>query len=735
MKPIFRTKVIYSAVALTLALPMVSAQLHADEVENKDTVETITIVGTKADAMRIAGSAHVVTEEQLAEQEYSDATRALQKIPGVYIQQEDGLGLRPNIGLRGTPTGRSGRVSIMEDGVLIAPAPYASASAYYFPTFDRITGIEVLKGSAGIQYGPNTVGGAINFLTRAIPEEDAGQLKLSLGQNGQRHLYGFWGTSSDNFGVLLEANKHVYDGFKTITGSDNDTGFDKTDYVAKFRVNSDQGASIYQQFDFKIQHSKEDSDQTYLGLSDADYARNPHRQYSVTGLDNFDGGHDQLMARYSLDFNNGFSAAVTAYRNETKRNWFKLAKLNGTSLSSVINSLNAQDANAAVYQAILNGGDSAVGALSIRDNNRKYLSRGLQFDFEYDFKTGQADHELGFGIRMHKDEEDRFQRDGKYTQTGGRIVVSDPGVWSNAGNRVQSADAKSYYLKDTISFGNWILTPGVRYEDVDLKRENWGNQPLRDQANLSLRENSVSEALPGFGALYQVNKSTSVLFGVNKGFAPPGNKTGDQAEESWNYEFGVRFAGQSYNASLIGFINDYDNILGDCTQSSGGCTLINQGNKSNGGEAKTQGFELTVDGELARNWPVSFGFTHTQSEFEQTFDSDAWGDVVAGDAIPYIPENQAYVSLGYDNDVWRITGLANYTSGVCTKAACERQPFLKTDNLFVVDLSAEYKWSKSTSLFATIDNLLGEDGVAARQPYGARPVKDRHARVGVRFNF
>ena len=146
-------------------------------------IEVVEIIGSQEDAKEIAGSASVITEEELEVYEYTDIHKILSNVPGVNFRPEEGYGLRPNISIRGTYADRSGKVTLMEDGVLIAPAPYASSSAYYFPTAGRIAGVEVLKGPAAITQGPYTIGGAINLISTPIADETGGLINQEIGQD------------------------------------------------------------------------------------------------------------------------------------------------------------------------------------------------------------------------------------------------------------------------------------------------------------------------------------------------------------------------------------------------------------------------------------------------------------------------------------------------------------------------------------------------------------------------
>ena len=173
-----RVNKIHSLSGILLSLGMISsmAAVQADETETSAFLEEIVIVGEKTRQNQISGAAHYIGPDKLAEFAYSDIQRVLRQVPGVSIQVEDGYGLRPNISIRGVATERSGRITLLEDNVLVSPAPYSAPSAYYFPTTGRMHAIEILKGPAAITQGPYTIGGAMNMVSTPIPVKAKGSI-------------------------------------------------------------------------------------------------------------------------------------------------------------------------------------------------------------------------------------------------------------------------------------------------------------------------------------------------------------------------------------------------------------------------------------------------------------------------------------------------------------------------------------------------------------------------------
>lgn len=748
---------------LLLALPLLAnadcadpATVHAPFAgADCALLETVTIFGTAQSARNVAGGASIVTAEELDAMGTTDVERALRRVPGLSLQVEDGWALRPNISIRGTASERSSRVTLMEDGVLIAPAPYAAPAAYYFPTFGRIQSIEVLKGPASITQGPYTVGGAVNLQSTPIPDSNRGFARGEFGSDSTWRFHGWYGGGDERFGYVVETHQWQSAGYQSVDRSDTDTGFEKEDLLAKLSYSSDPAAPLYQRLELKLHYADEDSNQSYLGLTDDDFGNGPLRRYGASRKDRMQNEHGQIQLSWRIETGRGFGMTLTGYNNETERAWYKTegVDLDGsndpesfrrTSWASVIAAVNRGDGlgaySAEELQAVLDGADTQEGSIQLRNNAREYFSRGLQFVFDWSTQLGSASHAFEAGLRYHEDEEDRLQRNDNYQQLNGDLILNQYGLEGNAGNRIQQATAWAAYVYDRIEWEAWTLTPGLRYENIDLSRTRWdtsSSQPgSRDPDNFrDFRENQVDIWLPGLGALYHLNPDWRVVAGIHRGFATPTNAPGVDPEESTNYELGVRFEGTRSNVEAMAFFNDYDNLVGICTNSSGG--HCDPGEAFNGNGVHVPGLEFTYSTwfETPNGWqvPLQLAYTWMKAEFQSSFDSDFFGEVRKGDPVPYVPENQLWVSVGLEGDDWSLYLTGNHVDSVCTEASCS--DFEQTESATLFDAALHYRISDRFEVYGLVENMTDQNRITSRDPYGARPGKPRTFMAGVKFAF
>lgn len=725
-----------------------------DGTENTAHLEEVTIVGTRHEVQRIAGGAHFIDAEELARFSHTDVQRIARRVPGVTIQVEDGFGLRPNIGIRGVATERSGRITLLEDGVLIAPAPYSAPSAYYFPTVGRMAAFEVLKGPSAIAQGPYTIGGAFNMLSTPIPARRGGRLFAEAGEHATSRLHATYGdTSARGVGFLLETHQWFSDGYQSVDRSDRDTGLDVRDYMLKLAYAPPQSPH---RLELKLQSAAQHSNQSYLGLTDADFRANPMRRYGLSGLDRIDTDHEQAILLYQYAPGSGIKLAATAYDNRHARNWFKTEgiDLDGspdaqafsrTSWASVVQAVNRGSAlgdwSAAQLAGVLDGTlDTPPGSIQLRANDRRYRSRGVQAGASWRIAAGNVVHGLKLGARYHEDEEDRLQRNSAYRQRSGRLSLDDRGLLGNAGNRIQQAEAVALFAQDRIEFGRWTLTPGLRFEDIDQRRLRYEirssrteNPSSRAEDNVrSTRSNRTRVLLPGMGAIYRVNDATALIAGVHKGFTAPSNALDIDAEEALNVELGLRVHADGGHFEAMAFLSDYDNLLGECTSSSG--VDCETGDAFNGDAATVRGLELAAATDLARRsgfgLPLEVVYTWMRGTFDTDIaDTDFFGDVGAGDPLPYLPAHQFHSTLGFLKGRWAVHLSLNYVDAVCARASCGA--FENTDDTLVADLAGRFDLNPTVSLFARVENLADAEDIVGRHPYGARPNKARTAAVGL----
>ena len=700
------------------------------------------IFGNKYVAKNRTGSAYYVSPKELQKFNATDINRVLSAVPGVSIYEEDGFGLRPNISLRGTSPVRSSKITIMEDGVLIAPAPYSASSAYYFPTIARMEAVEILKGSSQVQFGPFTTGGAINMISAQIPNTFSGKIRTSYGSFNSNQLHAKIGGSSENVGFVLEYLNYGSDGFKTLASGKN-TGFNKNDVVAKFNINIFPKATIKQSLELKFQYADEVGNETYLGLTEDDFKSDPFARYAASNNDQMTTEHTQYMLNHKLDVSKNFRITTTAYQNNFARNWYKLNDVlfdgNKIGIGTI---LEAPDTYFNHYNIIKGSVNAATDAIGIKANNREYTSRGIQSKLDYHWYNGDAFHDIEFGVRYHYDEEDRFQWVDKYSMSNtGILGLTTAGIPGTDANRISSANAFASYITYKLKYQNWTFTPGLRYENIRLQREDYGKDDVtRLGTNLSTRENNVAVFIPGIGTNYAFDNNFSVFGGVHKGFSPPGNQEGQAPEESINYELGTRFNLGKIKAEFVGFFNNYSNLLGSDLAATGGSGSLDQ---FNAGEVHVNGIELLINYDFSPttskfSFPFSFGYTFTNTAFQNSFGSsdDLWGVVTAGDELPYMSKNQFNAIFSMEHKSFEINLNGRFNGAFRTKAGSGTiANNEKVNATFIVDLSGKYFITKKLTATANFINLLDNTYAVSRAPSGLRPGHPFGAYAGLEYRF
>ncbi|MFM8963077.1 MAG: TonB-dependent receptor family protein, partial [Sphingomonadales bacterium] len=421
--------------ALFLIIISLTCQVFAQQPLPTDSLRAIETQSISIIAFQnkfIGGSGTRINAAQLQKLNQNDVNKVLRSVPGVQIRDEEGFGLRPNIGLRGTPVNRSAKITVMEDGVLMAPAAYSDPSAYYFPTFARMGGLEVLKGSSQIKYGPYTIGGAINLLSTCIPSgfKAFGQASFgSFNMNQQR----FWvGDSEGQLSYLFEINRIASTGFKELDGGGN-TGFDRRDFLGKIRWQNKNTAKVSQSLQLKMLHTEELSNETYLGLTYADFMQTPLRRYAGTQKDLLNLFHNHVILQHVIKPLKNLDVTSSAYITQTFRDGGRANSFGTKSISSILSDPVTEQA---AYQ-IMTG--QANGEVIYRNAARLYNTRGVQTNAHYHLQTKSLKHDLEIGLRLHQDEASRYGTQSKYQMTEGFMILSDGGEQGNQENQIRSA--------------------------------------------------------------------------------------------------------------------------------------------------------------------------------------------------------------------------------------------------------------------------------------------------------
>jgi len=723
--------------ALAIFLPQFG---HAqDEAE---TLQPLTVVGSQEAVFELPGSAAYAAAEDFRERGYTIIAQIAARVPGVYVRDEDGSGNFPNISLRGVDGNRSTKVTMMEDGILTAPAPYSAPNAYYAPKAGRRAGIEFLKGSSQVKYGPQTTGGVVNYRSTEFAEVDGPKFynRTTYGSHNTLFEHAWHGDEQESaagkIGWLLEMHGEHSDGYREIDGSSKNTGYDLLEPMLKLFW--EPNTALEQRLEFKVGYSNFDANETYTGLTDADFDQNPDRRYASTLNDEFSSEQWRTYLKWTAEPSDVLRLESAVYLNTFRRNWDKLSSvsISGSSITNVAEAM-LTDSGINLLKGL------GAGTITSTDAFRDHESYGWQNQVNNQFATGSIEHDLALGFRLHYDQQDGSDIKTNYTSNSAGGFDFDSRSGTTPITR-QEAFATAAYIEDAMSIGKLTLRPGLRYEWLELE----AHAPGKPASSGSVDENLI---MGGLGATYDFDDRNSAFSGVYQGASPAnpsGYVNGTDNEESLGFELGLRHKEDALKTELVGFVTDFDQLISP--EVPGGAGSVPS---ENGGSAEVWGIESLVeyDHGLASNWtfglPAYLSLTYTDAEFADmsgTLASNAgtFAGGRNGNEIPYIPEWKLGTGIGIAFEKWGVNLDASYNStswgtGYNDDARSGNASAMdgKIDALLLFDLTGHYQLTDQIKLVGGIQNLLDERSIISRAPLGARANAPRMIFAGFEAEF
>ncbi len=641
-------------------------------------------------ASSIPGAIDIISPEEMEMIQPASLQDALKTVPGVNARDEEGYGAIPNIGIRGLSPNRSTKVLILEDGAPIQPSLFLSNASYYSPPVERISSIEVLKGATGLRYGPNTIGGVINYQSKT-PLKD-GIVKGKLGSHGYRLLELEAGTSSEQ--------KSMGGGINLITSEAN--GFRNNGYrMNDILVKGGMAIGQSQWLGLKLTRYENEINTSYVGLRPDEFIHTPTKNPAPD--DQFLSNRTSFDINHELEIDTSTKLKTLMYWSQLERNFWRrdVASKTRQGTSFV---------------------DCGGTAYCVTGRNRNFDMLGIDSRLFTNYQAFGIQNESEIGVRLHSETmSNKTERSnaGPRARTG---VIT--------GNENNDAKAVALYLQNRFLFTDqFAVTPGVRVESYRQNRKNEMNG-VQGQAN-------NTELVPGIGATWQLAPELQLYSSFYKGFAPAmisAAISGDgvdqklDAERSMNIEFGFRGQAQKWTYEGAAFRMDFSNQIVNQAL-SGGIS------KTNGGQSLHQGAEGALGYAITSAWSVLANATYIPvAEFK----GGALGPI--GNRIPYTPKLTGNLGLNYSKDGLKsFLNAYHVSSQYADSANTVEESNDGTKGLIpsftTLNWSVVYSPKRDIKLFGVVRNLFDKKFISGRSPDGIFPGAERNFELGLAYQF
>jgi Fe(3+) dicitrate transport protein len=668
-----------------------SISLNAVEIRNKNESASGKLNDVSGTAINAGKKTEVIYLKNINANLATNNTRQIYaRIPGLNIWEYDRGGLQLGIGGRGLSPNRSSNFNIRQNGYDISADALGYPESYYTPSAEAIDRIEIIRGAASLQYGPQ-FGGLINF----VMKEGAKEKPLELSTRQTMGSFGFVNTFNSIGGTVAKKKLNYYAFYQFKKGDD-------------WRPNSH-----YEQHNAYV-----------------------HLAYDVTKKLKITGQY--TLMKYLAQQPGGLTDAAfeqDAAQSIRARNWFGVDwNLISLNVDYKIN----ENARINFRNYTLQGGRDAVGLLSYinrpdnggnRDVMRdQYSNFGSELRYIQQYKLMNELHSTFLvGARLYKGLTLRQQGDG----TNG----SDAN-FSFIGNEANSSDFRfpgtnlAAFVENIFQINKrWTITPGIRAEHINTKADGYyykKNIFIAPEKILENKESPRSFTLLGIGTAYKSNwggefyanisqNYRSINFNdlrvVNANFRVDPNLTD---ETGYNADAGFRgnFWGWLYIDASVFYLR-YNNRIGSIFEKD--TNSMSYRLRTNVADSRNIGLECLVEGDILK--AISKGKSkyklnvYTNLSLINARYINTKNTAIANKLVENVPPILFRTGTSFGTTRFNITYQFSYqakqysdaTNTVITPTAVDGA----IPAFAVMDLSLSYNWRHYT-IFSGVNNLTNK---------------------------
>lgn len=681
--------------------------------------------------LNVPGSVSIIKSKELKNISPISGNEVFKKIPGIHVVDEEGVGLRMNLGVRGLDPDRSRSVLVMEDGVPVALNPYGEPELYFTPVIDKMNAVEVLKGSGQILFGPQTIGAVVNFITENPPIKEALHVKLKAGSFGYFSANASYGNTIKNTGFLISF-------LRKQANNIGSTCFTINDFSAKVKIDLNEKSKL----GLKFGVYDELSNSTYIGLTQSMYDEGGNDFVRLAPNDQLPVRRYHVSLNHSLQLNQSIKLQTLAYAYSTHRNW---QRQDFSSTSTANNT------------GVIWGNVNIPGAAIFMQNsnahrNRQFEVVAIESRVKINHTFFALKNEMQFGIRLLQEKAlEQFIIGNKADASAGDL----------RDNEIRKGNALSVYWQNQLQLTKKLsFQNGIRFEQFNYSRNilrgrfKVNNVTVVADTNV-LAKSKTSELIPGAGLNYVLSKSVNFFAGIHKGFAPARTKdaiTNEgfplqlDAEISTNYEIGTRFKLKKIiTGEITFFVMNFKNQIIPVSQSSGN---VNATGNINGGQTIHKGVEAAIEFNVHElmntNYQLTFqsNVTYVNSKYSSNRYINKSGAIinVLNNKLPYAPNWFLNSSIHFESPKgWGMKLFCNYVSEQFTDELNTLTPSTNgriglIESRFILDATTYFApQGKNFSIQLAVKNLNNQRYISSRRPQGIRVGTPTMITVGVDF--